>query len=687
MSYRKIHNLPKHKNPTNEGRIASAPYNFVPLPEVMVAAVDSADQLPDHDCYYSDRHTGYFEVLLTTRSPLYIRCPLTVERFLRQERGEDAKDSFRKQVRNTPEFFYTRDPNRPVIPGSSLRGMLRSVLEIVSYGKMQWVTDKRLFFRTMDKTAIGDYYRSRMAKKVETGFLSRKGNKFVIKVCPMARVYRNKLKGNLYDGSESNKTPCWSGQTYQWMPVWVKLSRNPDLVDDIRCCATYGFEEGRLVITGNIKNKEFVFLLPREEDEEIEVPDVLIERFHDNDQITQWQEKAFPKDKPSPNCRERDGMLRKEPKDPGDPVFFLRENGRLTFFGRAQMFRLPYSKSPIDLVPGDLRRLEDIDYAEALFGYTKNVKASQGSKARAYAGRVFVTDAILEKNQVDYWLSEEPIVPHILATPKPTAFQHYLTQEKPDEEKQLYYYDKEHTRPHRHAAGCGEKQLYYYDNPPNSTTIRGYKRYWHQGERTREDIKAFEVPEESTQHTQFKPVKAGVRFRFNVYFENLSDRELGALCWVLHPLGNSNKEYCHQLGMGKPLGIGAVQLQAKLHITEREKRYTSLFNGDSWETGATDTGKSLSDVETLKLYTKTFEEHILSVLGLKCTHLCEVKRIGMLLKMLEWPGFPSDSGGDLFLKHCNRPNTRYMRIQSDKYRKRPVLPDPIAFDSDLKKLL
>ncbi len=668
MSYRKIQNLPKHKNPTNEGRIASAPYNFVPLPEVMVAAVDSADQLPDYDCYYSDRHTGYFEVLLTTRSPLYIRCPLTVERFLRQEHGEDAKDSFCKQIRNTPEFFYTRDPNRPVIPGSSLRGMLRSVLEIVSYGKMQWVTDKRLFFRTMDSTAVGIYYKDRMAGKVKTGFLSRKGNKFVIKVCQMARVYRNKLKGNLYDGSGPNKTPCWSGQIHQWKRVWVKLSDGQRAIEDIQYHSTHGFEEGRLVITGDMngKKKEFVFLLPKEEDEEIEVPDELIERFHDDDQITQWQEKAFPKDKPSPNCRERDGMLRKEPKDPGDPVFFLCESGQITFFGRAQMFRLPYSKSPIDLVPKDLRCLEDIDYAEALFGYIKNVKAPQGSKARAYAGRVFVTDAILEKNQTDYWLSEEPIVPHILATPKPTAFQHYLTQEKPNE----------------------KKQLYHYDSLPDSTTIRGYKRYWHQGERTREDIKAFEVPEESTQHTQFKPVKADVRFRFKVYFENLSDRELGALCWVLHPLGNSNKEYCHQLGMGKPLGMGAVQLQAKLHITEREKRYASLFNGDSWETGATEAGKSLSDGETLKQYTQAFEKHILSVLGLdnKCAHLFEVKRIGMLLKMLEWPGFPSDSGGKPFLKH--RPNTRYMKIQPEnEYRERPVLPDPIAFDSDLEKLL
>jgi CRISPR-associated protein (TIGR03986 family) len=274
----------------------------------------------------------------------------------------------------------------------------------------------------------------------------------------------------------------------------------------------------------------------------------------------------------------------------------------------------------------------------------------------------------LEEGQDDYWVSADPIAPKILATPKPTAFQHYLTQQKPNDKNQLDHYDSP---------------------PPHETVIRGHKLYWHQGERSRNDIEDPNASPTSTQHTQFKPVKAGVRFKFRIYFENLSDRELGALCWVLRPLGDPAKEYCHHLGMGKPLGMGAVKLEATLHLTDRRRRYGSPFDGDHWQTGTATSGESLSDRATLERLTRPFEQHILETLGLNARfqHLFEVKRIGMLLKMLEWPGYPSDPNGRCFLNAQNHPNTRYMTIQpKNEYRNRPVLPDPAAFDLNINKL-
>src|SRR5438045_3783569 len=112
---------PTHRNPRPD-RAARAPYNFVPLPEMVV----KMDDLPDQDRYAPQRHSGFFEVTLTTLSPLYVRCPLVLEEFLRQEQGRDAGLPFADQVKNTPDFFYTHDREQPVIPGSSLRGMLRA---------------------------------------------------------------------------------------------------------------------------------------------------------------------------------------------------------------------------------------------------------------------------------------------------------------------------------------------------------------------------------------------------------------------------------------------------------------------------------------------------------------------------------------------------------------------------------
>jgi CRISPR-associated protein (TIGR03986 family) len=678
---------PEHQNPTEpERRTASAPYNFVPLPEKIIAVVHDAHELPDHDKYYRERLSGYFDVTLTTRSPLYIRGPLSAEDFSRQEPD--------RQVKDKPEFFHTCDEHTPVIPGSSLRGMLRALLEIVSYGKMQWVSEKQLFFRTVDKTAVGRYYRARMGDRVETGFLIRRGDTYYIQVCSMARVRRSMLGNSIYSGS--HQVPRWQGQPRQYAPVWVRLRarmgavNKPNIVEELSYQRHDGMVEGRLVITGDVpgKRKEFVFLLPADNAEKIPVSDDIISRFHDDDQLTQWQEEAFPTNQPTPNYRERNGMLGRAPTAPGDPIFFLREKGKLTFIGRARMFRLPYTRSPFDLVNPALRSARHIDYAEALFGFALIQQQreelgkvpKQGDKRRAYAGRVIVTDGVLQSDPANIWLAgniDGEIVPRILAMPKPTAFQHYLTQQHPDDQGKLDHYDSV---------------------PPHSdtTTIRGHKLYWHQGlgtdqgltfEQIRDAIseEPAQADQADTQHTRFKPLKLGVQFSFRVYFENLSDRELGALCWTLHPHGEQGRRYFHHLGMGKPLGMGAVELHARLHIIDRPLRYEKLFNdsGDSWRLGKASTGEDLAVREVLDRWTQPFEKHLLHELNPDppCTRLADMLRIAILLKLLEWPGYRAEEGGRPYLANEQHPNTRYMKIQPDnEYRNRLVLPDPRQFD-------
>jgi CRISPR-associated protein (TIGR03986 family) len=683
---------PEQQNP-DSWHTASAPYNFVPLPEKIIPAVSNASELPDHDKYYPHLHSGYFEVTLTTRSPLYIRGPIAARDLPCQEE---------KEIKNNPTFFHTGDEHIPGIPGSSLRGMLRSLLEIASYSKMQWVSEKQLFFRTVDST-LGDYYRSRMGGRVEAGFLIRQDSKYYIKVCSMVRVRRSMIGNPIYDGSPPNQVPRWQGQPRQYAPIWVRLpvrtrsSGRPALVEALSYQRRAGMNEGRLVITGNVSNKrkEFVFLLPANDAEKISISDDIISRFNDEDQLTQWQKDAFPDNQPAHNYRERNGMLAEAPDAPGDPIFFLRENRELTFIGRAGMFRLPYTRSPLDLVDQSLRNAKHIDYAEALFGFvrTRNEleeleiegkKILQGEKGRAYAGRVIVTDAVLQSNPADIWLSKA-FHPRILATPKPTAFQHYLTQHNPNDKRQLDHYDSD------------------------ETAIRGHKLYWHQGlgtdqGLTLEEIRARieehdSVSDDDMQHTCFKPLKPGVQFSFRVSFENLSDRELGALCWTLHPRGDPGRLYCHHLGMGKPLGMGAVKLHASLHLIDRSRRYGMLFNkgGDNWQLGessasenapdstpiTTQLGEDLADSEVLTRWTQPFEEHLLSELNPEppCSRLADMSRIAKLLKLLEWPGYQAVEDDGTYLANEGRPNTRYMKIQpTNEYQRRPVLPDPTQFD-------
>src|SRR5690554_2188329 len=96
---------------------------------------------------------------------LYIRDTYTIEEL-------KAKESDNKEIDNkdNPEFFSPT--GKPSIPGSSLRGMIRTLVEIMSWGKFGFYDkDQKLFFRAVaDTTAIGNYYRKLMLNQKENYF-------------------------------------------------------------------------------------------------------------------------------------------------------------------------------------------------------------------------------------------------------------------------------------------------------------------------------------------------------------------------------------------------------------------------------------------------------------------------------------------------------------------------------------
>lgn len=328
-------------------------------------------------------------------------------------------------------------------------------------------------------------------------------------------------------------------------------------------------------------------------------------------------------------------------------------------FGHSPNFRIPYwlddsmqATAPLDLVPKSLRSQVDkkdkdiiriIDIAEAIFGF-----ASESKKANGRAGRIFFTDAICESNQANIWLQENIVTPKILGGPKPTTFQHYLVQD----------------RLKKHDPDDRTKLAHYGTPTPEETVIRGHKLYWHKRDGLcAEDFCENEEPnwKFDTQHTQIKPVSAGKRFSFRVYFENLTQMELGALLWVLDlPQG-----YHHKIGLGKSLGLGSVAIESVLVITNRVERYTKLFNKNLWHTG--------EDAEVSKeKFKHDFENYVLNHINQEergsAQVIAQLSRIQMLLKMLEWPG--------------PEPNlTNYMTIEPNQYKERPVLPDPLNVGS------
>lgn len=669
--------IPEHSNLKSKDRISHAPYNFIPLPEKVVTVDSNVDQ----DAYSTNQeehtiHTGYIECKMTTETPLYIRCPMSTSFF--SEHGDKKfyeLDVDRKNER--ARFFHLENKNCPVIPGSSLRGMVRTLVEIAGYGKMQWVSDKNLVYRAVgDTSSLGDYYRTKLLGKnkindtetnkenknnvkyffdypsanVRAGYLKKKGSNWYIQPA-------RKINGETFVHIEYNVAQtvnCGKRNFKQGynkkdiVEIFINPPRNRVVPkrsnknlalelavvheeSDISQNKKEGFEKAVIVRSGHMGGKTekhmHCAIYEADPDEElILIPNQIQSLYSEDKDISR-------------------GIPSRPLTEDGDPLFYLvDENENLVFFGPTMMFRLPYDESIISFVPEELRKEDEIDIAEAIFGYTH--------EKNSLAGRISFTDARVESAKDGIWLTKEPIHPKILSSPKPTCFQHYLVQDS-----------KQNHNPNN------KFELAHYATPSNETAIRGHKMYWNRGEVDLKDIKELddENIENSKSHTKIRPIKPGITFSFRIYFENLRDFELGAILWVLTIPGKKETEYRHKLGMGKPYGMGTVKILSELYKTQRTERYQKLFEKDSWFEAVQKVPE-----ESRNSLIKTFEEYVLVQIkyNTKVNSFSEIKRIEMLLKMMEW----------------EEPSTKLTEyLQINEFRQRPVLPDPLNIRSTMKQ--
>jgi CRISPR-associated protein (TIGR03986 family) len=658
-------------------RKAVAPYNFVELPDRIV----EAQELPGGDRYYPNkdvelpRHTGKIECKLTTSSPLYTRCGLSPEDFA--SFGDKTNDKLSPQeCQKRANFFSNPSTQRPAISGSSLRGMFRTLVEVVGYGKLDKVADSQLVYRVVgDTTSLGERYRERLSRKnrhdeytflMKAGYMVQRGSEWSIQPArpiveneSFARIERDTVQGIL----ASLKAWHNSRNAYQ-----IKVTVNPVTLhphNRNRVKLRYAKAKpaqasskdsefnGVLVKTGQMPNKhmEFVFGIPDDQASLIDISKELVQNY--KEQITAKQQEILGNNAALQHMQ---------------PVFYLIEDGNLVFFGHAMMFRLPYKASVRQFIPPQLRSAEKstdpevTDLAEAIFGY---VRTQKREKDQARSGRVFFTDAACTTEGEDFWLMGDPektLKPKILGSPKPTTIQHYLIQSN-------------ETKAH-------PKELKHYASQPlQETVLRGHKFYWHKGSDPKLEFippkKVIGSPNKNfdTQTTLIKPIKQGVTFKFDVYFENLNDVELGALLWLLAIA--QDEKYRLSLGMGKPLGMGAVKITHELYLNQRKERYEKLFDGQEWCAGYG------SAPNATKQYVDVFDEYIRIAIGATESSLKEVRRIKMLLAMLSWDEAPPSEQTRYLEIGCDPTKTAcIVQPQKDQktaneYAVRPVLPTPL----------
>lgn len=215
------------------------------------------------------------------------------------------------------------------------------------------------------------------------------------------------------------------------------------------------------------------------------------------------------------------------------------------------------------LHPAELAKCEDYNRlcpACRTFGWVwgddePDQKRPDLDKPTAYAGRVRFSHATLVK---DAGVFDATLA--ILSTPKPTTYRIYLRprNDKPQD-------------------GLGDQQV-DYDN--NGQILRGRKVYRHHGDRQNpQEYQSVNGAKNDQNRTVRGVQRAGSVFAFSVEFENLAPVELGALLWSLHLDG-----WHHRIGYAKPLGFGSAQMEVmSVSVLEPEARYASLSDAtDSW---------------------------------------------------------------------------------------------------------
>lgn len=580
----------------NSIRDSKAPYNFIRLPINAFIRYGSCDELPKYDSYKSDLNTGYIDYEFKNETPIFIG-------------SEKLKDS------NDVAFFKNVD-NKFCVPGSSMRGVVRKNTEILGFGYPDFIEDQLFLYRKFASTGApkNEYKNVITAEKgvgiesiVRAGYIYKDGKDYKL---ISAKEVNNKTffsiketvlrKMNLPEGdgkirymyskdilkfkpkSEKTKDKDWE--------FWAKRNQNKDQ----RGKSKYKPYTANIKFEINDENKiEKIKIVPKKDRNGVlfnsnhmgkKKNHYIINEIDTNAKVYTIGEReilAYQNDCDT-NKQRKNAPFYFLPKKNGieyaEPFFYIIDKTEnVSYFGKCPYLRIFFSKSIRECIKVGYSKF-GIDYPSAIFGYTveSNCDGPLQDLNHNFKSRVSFTDVVCEKaNIIDG-------VKHlILSSPKPTSYTHYLMQNNDRGDVQ---YDDE---------------LITYNN--KNAEIRGSKFYWMKNL----DINKFNTVDKAQERvaTNIKNVlDKNSKFKGKIYFENLTDDELGLLLLSLK-YNDRSKE---SIGMGKPYGFGRINIdKIDLYIEDIESKFTSLDN----------CYKKVNDIEKYKKEYKNYINKNLEDLG------------------------------------------------------------------------
>lgn len=418
-------------NNNNQKRISRAPYNFIPLPDEIVKF-----ERPDGHL------SGYVDITLETKTPFFIRG-------------------------NGSDFFKINDT--PVIPGSTLRGMLKTLIEIMSFGKFHNVDNNTFFKRRVYNPKI----------KFRYGFLKKEGNNFIIYECSKGVKQLNDVRCNM-DNKTKVCPDCNNGKEVKGScPKEFDYREIDDLI----------FTTGKF---GRIIRK-WSFSKPSQKNFKI-LKELQLYKDYKVD---------ITRNEKTPNVFDaafNEEVKKVDIKNTGMPVFFtINSNNEVDYISHCKLGRTRFNKSVEDhIYPKTLlNRPIKSDFVDCIFGNTN------------FRGKIAIEDASLEeKHKKNYYLEKGgKFLPKILSSPKPTSTQMYL---EPIRNKASNWDGSTNIRGYK---------LYWHKQTHN-------KGYYSWNEKAN-------IRKTNSHTNFIEPLKPKLVFEGKIRFEKMTKEELGALLTVL----------------------------------------------------------------------------------------------------------------------------------------------------------
>lgn len=568
------------------------PYNFVPLKGVDRKNVaewrgEKAAQLcgsihckltlktplalPDHS------HKSIETVIVNGKEEEHPSYPfMSIDGPTIEDRTEPDAGSNRKFIPGS---------ERPFIPGSELRGMIRSVYEAATKSCLSVLDDSPLTGRSYDvkKAGIlkkeGDQWNlySSESKPIKTFNDTRSGFSVFTK-----------------DGIRYLHTPNDGDIPNLSRVYFITRNQQPKYVSDIwPYDGTYKEMDGYLLIgeigvEGNSSRHcshviaDSTTLVRKVEPDEIENLKSVLSFYADEKKNSVKDYGGPEKEVPGEEYYHTGYVDYNLDENQTLPVYYEMVNGVL-HLAPAIYSRELYYKTMDEVAgmhtpcsrQGSNGNIDAVCPTCALFGTIRE----DAKNGRNYGSAVRFGDAIASSCKfVAHPDDDKPIAVTLkeLAGPKPSAAEFYLRKPRSKFSVRTWNFEYIRTREtvnttDKYGNQRVRKTIKFVQQPAQ---LRGRKFYYHWTSVKKED---YTTEIKNGRNVTVDLLEEGT-FDFDVFFDGISQDQLNELIWCISPKvpDDTGAQFCHKLGMGKPLGLGSVKVDVE-NVTIRK------YNADTFE--------------------------------------------------------------------------------------------------------